>query len=113
MDILEKHFADNALNIYNKSYLIQYFNLKSNAIHGNSKTRRSLANWYAIYTLLHFYKENNFINNKDYDNFKGFNYSDLFNYMRTLYGGSKLQNHALNNRVNTEFNNKISQNDIC
>lgn len=113
MDILEKHFNDRASEIYNKSYLIQYFNLKSNAIHGNSKTRRSLANWYAIYSLLYFYKENDFINNSEYNIFKGFNYTDLIKFIRTLYGGSKLQNHALNNRVNTEFNNKISHNDIA
>lgn len=31
----------------------------------------------------------------------------LFNYYRSLYGGSKLQNHALNSRVNGEFHNKI------
>jgi len=28
--------------------------------------------------------------------------------MRTLYGGEKLQNHALNSRVNGEFKNKIA-----
>lgn len=31
----------------------------------------------------------------------------LFNYCRQLYGGSKLQNHALNSRVNGEFRNKF------
>ena len=31
----------------------------------------------------------------------------LFNYYRGLYGGNKLQNHALNSRVNGEFHNKI------
>jgi len=30
--------------------------------------------------------------------------------MRTLYGGEKLQNHALNSRVNGEFANKIALN---
>ena len=32
----------------------------------------------------------------------------LFNFYRGLYGGSKLQNHALNSRVNGEFRNKFS-----
>ena len=32
----------------------------------------------------------------------------LFNFYRTLYGGSKLQNHALNSRVNGEFKNKFT-----
>lgn len=33
----------------------------------------------------------------------------LFNYYRGLYGGSKLQNHALNSRVNGEFKNKFPE----
>ena len=31
----------------------------------------------------------------------------LFHFYRGLYGGSKLQNHALNSRVNGEFRNKF------
>lgn len=31
----------------------------------------------------------------------------LFNYYRSLYGGYRLQNHALNSRVNDKFHNKI------
>lgn len=34
------------------------------AVHGNSKTRRSLANIYAIYSILYFY-ENDFYNQPD------------------------------------------------
>lgn len=107
-EILVKNYGKNWRNIYDKSTLIQYLNLKSGAIHGNSKSRRSFANWYAIYSILHFYKEHGFINNKnDYLNFSGFNYSELFNFQRQQYGGSKLQNHALNNRLNTEFIDKM------
>ena len=38
----------------------------------------------------------------------------LFHFYRGLYGGSKLQNHALNSRVNGEFKNKFpsSRNDL-
>ena len=109
LDILISNFDADAKEIYNKSYLIQYFNLKSNAIHGNSKTRRSLANWYAIYSILYFYNRNGFVdNNKEYAKFEGFQYTQLFNFIRSLYGGSKLQNHALNSRVNNEFKNKIT-----
>lgn len=107
LDILERHFPNRSMEIYNKCELIQYFNLKSNAIHGDSKTRRALANWYAIYSLLHFYKDAGFINNPEYKKFDGFNYTPLFKFIRSLYGGSKLQNHALNSRVNGEFKNKI------
>ena len=108
MNILEQYFPGRSQEIYDKSELIQYFNLKSNAIHGNSKSRRSLANWYAIYALLYYYKSEGFINNPEYNTFEGFKYTPLFNFMRSLYGGSKLQNHALNSRVNGEFTNKIS-----
>lgn len=40
---------------------------------------------------------------KDYDMYEGANFSKLFEKMRALPFGGKLQNHALNNRVNSEF----------
>lgn len=93
--------------IYDNSPLLQYLNLKSGAIHGNSKSRRSLANWYAIYSILYFYIEQGFENNKsDYLKFEGFQYTLLFNFQRTQYGGAKLQNHGFNSRANDEFANK-------
>jgi len=110
-DILLETFEEEqkVKEIFKKSEVIQYLNLKSNAIHGHVKSRRSLANWYAIYGILIFYRKQDFTNNKDkYLEFEGFNYTPLFNYMRTLYGGEKLQNHALNSRVNGEFKNKIA-----
>mgnify|MGYP003588980237 CR=1 FL=1 len=110
-DILIDRYIDEdiAKDVFEKSEILQYFNLKSNAIHGSVKSRRSLANWYAIYGILVFYKENNFTNDKErYLDFDGFPYTNLFNYMRTLYGGEKLQNHALNSRANGEFANKIA-----
>lgn len=109
MEILKKHFPEHEMDIYNESELLQYFNEKSNAIHGNSKSRRSFANWYAIYSLLHFYTKEGFVSNKaKYSKFEGFQYTPLFEYMRSLYNGNKLQNHALNSRVNGEFKNKFS-----
>jgi len=109
-NILKKHFPDDATAIYEKSELMQYFNLKSGAIHGDAKSRRSYANWYAIYSILSFYEKEGFVDNKEiYSKFEGFQYTQLFNFMRTLYGGSKLQNHALNSRVNGEFTNKIAK----
>lgn len=110
-DILIGKYIDEEMaeDVYKKSEILQYFNLKSNAIHGSVKSRRSLANWYAIYGILVFYKEYNFTNDKEkYLEFDGFPYTNLFNYMRTLYGGEKLQNHALNSRANGEFANKIA-----
>lgn len=109
VDILKKEYKKKWKSIYNKSDLLKYLNLKSNAIHGNTKSRRSLANWYAIYAILTFYLKQGFKDKKaDYSNFSGFNYTDLYAFMRKQYGGSKLQNHALNNRVNTEIADKIT-----
>lgn len=108
--ILKDKYGENWNVIYDHSELIQYLNLKSNAIHGDSHSRRSLANWYAIYAILAFYQEKGFVNNKkDYLQFEGFNYTPLFEFTRKQYGGEKLQNHGLNSRVNGEFINKISK----
>ena len=105
--ILVADFGEDWENVYRNAALIQYLNLKSGAIHGNSKSRRSLANWYAIYAILYFYQKKGFVNHKsDYLKFEGFRYSDLFNFQRQQYGGSKLQNHGFNNRAITEFSNK-------
>ncbi|MBC1533464.1 restriction endonuclease [Listeria seeligeri] len=108
--ILEMNYGKDWKKYFDSSELFQYLNLKSGAIHGNSKTRRSLANWYAIFSILSFYKDEGFINNrKDYSNFEGFPYSKLFEFQRQQYGGSKLQNHGFNSRTNDEFANKISR----
>jgi hypothetical protein len=94
-------------DFFAKSPLLKYLDLKTGAIFGNTKTRRSLANIYAIYSILHFY-ETDFYNKPDeYKEFSGYEYTKLFIFYRGLYGGEKLQNHALNSRVNGEFKNKI------
>lgn len=107
-EILVAEYQDNYQSIYDHSLLIQYLDKKMKAVHGNSKTRRSLANIYAIYSILHFYAESYYNKPDEYRKFLGFDYMLLFNFYRTLYGGSKLQNHALNSRVNGEFKNKFT-----
>lgn len=106
-DILEKEFPENFQTIYDSSVLLQYLDKKMKAVHGNSKTRRSLANIYAIYSILHFYQHDFYNEPEKYRDFCGYDYMRLFNYYRSLYAGSKLQNHALNSRVNGEFRNKF------
>lgn len=106
-DILKSEYPKDFQKLYDNSPMLQYLDKKMKAVHGNSKTRRSLANIYAIYSILYFY-QNDFYENKDeYRRFEGYDYMRLFNFYRSLYGGSKLQNHALNSRVNGEFHNKI------
>ena len=106
-EILEKYFPDQSQQIYAESLLIQYLDKKSGAIHGTAKTRRSLANYYAIYSILNFYVDEYFENPDEYKKFEGYEYTKLFTFYRRLYGGRKLQNHALNSRVNGEFRNKV------
>lgn len=106
--ILIADFPEQYQSVYDNSLLLQYLDKKTKAVHGNSKTRRSLANIYAIYSILYFY-QNDFYNQPDkYREFGGYDYMRLFNFYRGLYGGSKLQNHALNSRVNGEFRNKFA-----
>ena len=47
--ILQKNFKNDLETIYDGSPLIQYLDSKMGAINGNVKTRKSLANIYAIY----------------------------------------------------------------
>lgn len=112
--VLEEQLGGNfdVESFYNSSPLLKYLDSKMGAIYGNSKSRRSLANIYAVYSIIYFYVDEFFSNEETYKNFEGYEYTKLFNFYRGLYGGSKLQNHALNSRVNGEFKNKIvSEND--
>lgn len=107
-EILIEHYKDNYQKIYDNSYLIQYLDKKTKAIHSDSKSRRSLANIYAIYSLLYYYKKDYYNKADEYKKFEGYNYTNLSSFCKNLYGGRKLQNHALNSRVNSEFKNKFS-----
>ena len=106
--ILNDELCGDIDSFFNKSPLLKYLDLKTGAILGNSKTRRSLTNIYAIYSILYFYEMDYYNKPNEYKDFEGYEYTKLFTFYRGLYGGEKLQNHALNSRVNGEFKNKIS-----
>ena len=59
-DILKAEYPQDYQQVYDKSPLLQYLDKKMKAVHGNSKTRRSLANIYAIYSILYFYRDDFF-----------------------------------------------------
>ncbi len=105
-EILRSEFPNDFQKIYDGSPLLQYLDQKMKAVHGNSKTRRNLANIYAIYSILHFYQEEFYEAQDRYREFEGYEYTKLLKFCRSLYGGYKIQNHALNSRVNGEFHNK-------
>ena len=103
LEIVKKYFPDKTLQIVEKSLLLQYVNLKTRSANRNSKSRGSFANLYAIYVLVEDYIHKGYINRKDYNEYEGARYSDLLTRQRKLPFGSKLQNHALNSRLNEEF----------
>lgn len=106
-EILKKEYPKDFQKVYDNSPMLQYLDKKMKAVHGNSKTRRSLASIYAIYSILYFYQNDFYEKKEQYRRFEGYDYMRLFNFYRSLYGGRKLQNHALNSRVNGEFRNKF------
>ena len=102
-EILTQRFGALAEDIYDKSCLLQYLNLKTRSADRGSKSRSSFANLYAIYVLVEDYIANGYDKRSDYKDYEGAQFSLLFNRQRELPFGGKLQNHALNNRVNAEF----------
>ncbi len=101
--ILQKHFVKKADDIFEKSQLIQYINLKTRSANKGSKARSSFANLYAIYVIIEDYLENNFDKSGKYAKYEGAVFSHLFKRQRELPFGGSLQNHAFNNRMNSEF----------
>ncbi len=106
-EILEKYFPNNSDVVFSESPLISFLDSKMGAINGNSKARRSLGTIYAIYSITSFYVQDFYNNPEDYKKFNGYEFSKLFDVCTSLYGGGKLQNHALNSRANGEFANKF------
>ena len=86
-----------------KSSLLQYLNIKTKAANRSSKSRAGFANHYALYVLIEDYLIHKFDENSNYNEYEGAQFSELFKRQRELPFGSKLQNHALNHRLNEEF----------
>lgn len=101
--VLREYFGKNADDIFEKSQLIQYINEKTRSANKGSKARSSFANLYAIYVIVEDYIAKEFDGNCDYSIYDGALFSNLFTRQRELPFGNKLQNHALNNRLNAEF----------
>jgi len=102
--ILGKHFGSKAETLFQTSSLLQYVNKKTKAASRGSKARSAFANHYALYVLLKDYVDGGFLEpENDYSKYEGAIYTELLKTTRSLPFGSKLQNHALNNRLNHEF----------
>ena len=102
-DILSNYFGQNYEAVFEKSPLLQYINLKTKSASRGIKARGSFANLYAIYVIVEDYLEKGFDKKNTYKDYEGAEFSKLFHRQRELPFGAKLQNHALNNRMNSEF----------
>lgn len=101
--VLTRRFGDAAQDLFEKSPLLQYINLKTVSATRGSKARSSFANLYAIFVLVEDYIAHGFHKKGDYSKYEGAQFSKLFKRQRELPFGSKLQNHGLNDRLNGEF----------
>lgn len=110
--ILNKHFKDDAVDLFEKSSLLQYLNLKTVSATRGSKARSSFGNLYAVYVLVEDYIAHGYHEKGGYTKYEGARYSAMFKRQRELPFGGKLQNHALNHRMNQEFRKFFPQVDV-
>jgi len=101
--ILQENFGASGEQIFAGSELIQYLNIKTKSANKGSKSRGSFANLYAIYVLVEDYFSRDFHQSEMYSDYEGAVYTNIFKRQRELPFGQKLQNHALNHRLNEEF----------
>lgn len=111
-NILENHFKNESDTVLSVSDLLKYINTKTRSANKGSKSRGSFANLYALYVLLEDYKNKGYIENNTYSKYEGAIFTDLLKRQRELPFGSKLQNHALNHRLNEEFKKYFPTNEI-
>jgi hypothetical protein len=101
--ILRKNFGDIGEQILRQSEIVQYLNIKTKSASKGSKSRGSFANLYAVYVLVEDYLSKDFDRSGKYTEYEGAVFTELFRRQRELPFGQKLQNHALNHRMNQEF----------
>jgi hypothetical protein len=102
-NILQEHFGDRGELVFESSNLLQYINIKTKSANRGSKSRGSFANLYALYVLIEDYIKHNYHREGNYSKYEGAVFTYLFKRQRELPFGGKLQNHALNHRLNEEY----------
>lgn len=106
IEILKKYYGEYAIDIFEESSILGYLNNKTKSANRGSKARGAFANHYALYVVIEDYINKGFYDGKaklPYSKYEGARFSDLFTRQRELPFGAKLQNHALNSRLNDEF----------
>lgn len=103
--ILTRQYGSLAPQVFENSALLQYLNIKTRSATQGSKARGAFANHYGLYVLVEDYIHKGFSGERagQYEHYEGARFSDLFHRQRELPFGQKLQNHALNSRLNDEF----------
>ena len=100
--ILRDEFGENGDGLFRQSPLIQYLNIKTRSADRGSKSRANFANIYAVLVL--DYVERGYDKKEGYSTqYEGAIYSELMIRIHRLPFGEKIQNHALNHRLNSEF----------
>ena len=100
---IEQEAGDLAQAVFELSPLLQYVDKKTRSANRGSKARSSFANLYALYVLIEDYVDQVYVQSNNYADYDGADFSPLLRRMRELPFGEKLQNHALNSRVNDDF----------
>ena len=100
---LHDKYGERSEELYSLSYILQYLVNKTKSANRGAKARGSFANLYAIYVIVEDYLKQDFDTNGNYAQYEGAQFSALFKRQRELPFGAKLQNHALNSRMNDEF----------
>ena len=107
LKVLAKNFGEScAAQILHESPLLGYLNTKTKSASRGAKSRGSFANHYALYVVIEDYIKGGFYAKESevpYSKYEGARFSDLIARQRQLPFGAKLQNHALNSRLNDEF----------
>ena len=107
LKVLAKNFGEScAAQILHESPLLGYLNTKTKSASRGAKSRGSFANHYALYVVIEDYIKGGFYAKESevpYSKYEGARFYELFARQRQLPFGAKLQNHALNSRLNDEF----------
>lgn len=102
-EYIRDKYGKDAQQLFSLSHIFQYLVQKTKSANRGAKARGSFANLYAIYVIVEDYRANGFDRGGNYSNYEGAKFSALFKRQRELPFGAKLQNHALNSRMNEEF----------
>lgn len=108
---VRREFGEFGKIIFELSPLLQYIDKKTRSANRGSKARSSFANLYALYVLIEDYVEKGYPERDNYSEYEGSSFTPLLRRMRELPFGSRLQNHALNNRTNDEFHKYFPEED--